>query len=115
MPSNKTQIVPMPNSQGTPPPVAVAVIPKVIPKTPFEALDRITHAHVAQATMGLSPSVMGEAWLDWAVHMATSPGKQMTLAQQGLADVQTFWLSSLGLKPAAVPDDRRFASDRWQT
>ncbi|MFZ3581742.1 PHA/PHB synthase family protein [Loktanella sp. DJP18] len=115
MPGHITQIVRKPDNQDRPPPVAAAVLRDSFTKTPFEALDRHTHTHVAQATLGLAPSMMGEAWMDWAVHMATSPGKQMTMAQQALADVQTFWMSSLGLEPAAVPDDRRFASDRWQT
>ncbi|MCF7701438.1 PHA/PHB synthase family protein [Loktanella sp. M215] len=109
MPSHVKQIVPQPNTD-TPPEVAVP--PK--PETTYQALDRKTHAHVAQATLGLAPSVLGEAWMDWAVHMATSPGKQMELAQQALADTQAFWTGSLGLTPATVPDDRRFASDAWR-
>jgi polyhydroxyalkanoate synthase len=41
---------------------------------PFETLDRMAHASVAKATSGLSPSVLAEAWMDWATHLAVSPG-----------------------------------------
>jgi polyhydroxyalkanoate synthase len=46
-------------------------------KHAYETLDRMAHASLAKATSGLAPSVLGEAWMDWAVHLATSPGKQM--------------------------------------
>ncbi len=90
-------------------------LPKPIAaQTAYETLDRITHANVAKATAGLSPSVLAEAWMDWAVHLAASPGKQLQLAEQALQNVQSFWAASLGLRQAEAPADRRFAGEAWQ-
>jgi polyhydroxyalkanoate synthase len=92
----------------------------------FEKIDRMAHAGVAKATSGLSPSVLGEAWMDWAVHLAVSPGKQMHLLQQALLNNQALWTASLGGDPprttpdinpdaaSTVRPDRRFASEHWQ-
>lgn len=89
---------------------------------PFETLDRMAHAAVAKSTSGLSPSVLAEAWMDWATHLAVSPGKQSHLMQQALQNAQALWMASLGVGTTeAAPDttpapnpDRRFASEAWQ-
>jgi polyhydroxyalkanoate synthase len=85
----------------------------------YESLDRMAHAGVATATSGLSPSVLGEAWMDWAVHLAVSPGKQLQLTEHALRNAQALWAAGLGAKPPeATPDqapDRRFASAGWKT
>jgi polyhydroxyalkanoate synthase len=88
------------------------------PNPAFEALDRMAHAGVAKATSGLSPSVLTEAWMDWAVHLAASPGKQLQLMGQGAKNAQALMAASLGISGTddvadAIPD-RRFASKRWQ-
>jgi polyhydroxyalkanoate synthase len=113
MPSHLKLIVPQPNNRDIPPGVEVAVTPLPDPETRFEKLDRLAHAHLAQATMGIAPSVMAEAWIDWAVHLASSPGKQMELVQRAVTDAQSLWSNCLGLTTAQVPDDRRFASGGW--
>jgi polyhydroxyalkanoate synthase len=113
MPSHLKLIVPQPNNRDIPPGVEVAVAPLPDPETRFEKLDRLAHAHLAQATMGIAPSVMAEAWIDWAVHLASSPGKQMELVQRAVTDAQSLWSNCLGLTTAQVPDDRRFASGGW--
>ena len=96
------------------------------PLAPFKTLDRMAHASVAKATSGLSPSVLAEAWMDWATHLAVSPGKQLHLMEQAFRDAQTVWMASLGIgKPEAAPEttpdttlalnpDRRFAGEAWQ-
>tara|TARA_R110000850_G_scaffold49695_8_gene122456 strand:- start:5365 stop:7191 length:1827 start_codon:yes stop_codon:yes gene_type:complete len=100
-----------------------AVDPEKTPLlAPFEALDRMAHASVAKATSGLSPSVLAEAWMDWATHLAVSPGKQLHLMEQAFRDAQTVWMASFGIgKPEAAQDtslalnaDRRFAGEAWQ-
>ena len=48
-----------------------------------EVVDRSTHAALARYTFGLSPAALAEAYVDWATHLATSPGKQMQLVQKG--------------------------------
>lgn len=84
------------------------------PATPFETLDKMAHAGVAKATSGLSPSVLGEAWMDWAVHLAVSPGKQANMMQKALQNVQAFWSEALGISQPEASSDRRFASQNWQ-
>lgn len=69
---------PEPDRAVTPPRTEIAQIPapndtKAGPQTIYEALDRAAHANLAKATSGLSPSALGEAWMDWAVHLAASP------------------------------------------
>ncbi|MBN2907391.1 MAG: alpha/beta fold hydrolase [Rhodobacteraceae bacterium] len=90
------------------------------PATPtfHQAMDQAAHAAVAKATSGLAPSVLGEAWMDWAVHMAVSPGKQAELMGKAIHNAQTFWAQALGVAtPETAPNappDRRFASYAWQ-
>ncbi|SNR63798.1 PHA/PHB synthase family protein [Puniceibacterium sediminis] len=84
------------------------------PQNAYDSLDRLTHATVAKATSALSPSVLGEAWMDWAVHLAVSPGKQAHLIEQALKNLQTLWSQSLGITQPEGSDDRRFAGEGWQ-
>src|SRR5690606_40096018 len=79
----------------------------------------------------LSPQALALAWLDWASHLAASPGKQAELArlalqqagmlahyaQQSLA--ATGWKAlSANTADASTPDaplpDRRFSDSLWQ-
>lgn len=84
---------------------------------PYEAMDRMAHAALAKATLGLSPLVLTEAWMDWATHLASSPGKRLELMEQALRGGQALWAASLGFDaPEAAMDaapDRRFASEHW--
>ncbi len=80
----------------------------------FERIDRVSLANVAKVTSGLAPSVMVEAWADWAVHMTVSPGKQLQLAGSALRNAQAFWSDAFGLSGAEAPSDKRFASDAWR-
>lgn len=74
----------------------------------------MAHANVAKATSGLSPSVLGEAWMDWATHLAVSPGKQLHLMEQALQNGQALWNASLGINPPEAGLDRRFKGESWQ-
>ena len=49
-----------------------------------EAIDRQVHASIARLTMGLSPASLAEAFGDWAIHLAISPGKQAQLVQKAV-------------------------------
>ncbi|MFZ6863858.1 PHA/PHB synthase family protein [Undibacterium sp. Ji67W] len=42
-------------------------------------LDMALQNHIAKLTGGISPASISLAWMDWAMHLATSPGKQMEL------------------------------------
>jgi polyhydroxyalkanoate synthase subunit PhaC len=82
--------------------------------------DAITHAPLARITRGIAPlSVMG-AYMDWATHLAASPGKQNELLQ----DAQREWASWLRFVQSASagecapcvsahPRDKRFAHEAW--
>ena len=41
-----------------------------------ETLDRAATAALAQTTFGLSPATLAQAFSDWGLHLAVSPGKQ---------------------------------------
>ena len=55
-----------------------------------DVVDRSFHAATARLTGGLSPATLVEAWMDWAIHLASSPGKQMQLAQKAVRKTGTF-------------------------
>jgi polyhydroxyalkanoate synthase len=75
-------------------------------------IDRRVHASLAQATAGLSPVAMAVATIDWALHLATSPGAAMRL----MSEAHKEWIKA-ALPPAdgeaAITDDARFADPVW--
>ncbi|MEQ1652148.1 MAG: poly-beta-hydroxybutyrate polymerase N-terminal domain-containing protein [Hyphomicrobium sp.] len=50
-----------------------------------EIVDRSLHAALARFTGGLSPASLTAAYMDWATHLAMSPGKQMQLAEKAMS------------------------------
>lgn len=84
------------------------------PQTLYEKLDHLAHQHVAKATSGLSPSVLVEAWMDWATHLAVSPGKQLHLMEQAFRNASALGTASLKENQPDLTADRRFASEHWQ-
>ena len=82
------------------------------PDTPLrhsaQQLDQALHSLWAQGSMGLSPIALSLAFLDWALHLSTSPGQQMLLMQQALAALPS------SLDPAAEEKDPRFRHEAWQ-
>ncbi len=107
----------------TPPTTQDAGTPAANPEPPrpeqaYQTLDRIAHARLAKATSGIAPSVLAEAWTDWAVHLAVSPGKQVHMMHQAAQNAQRVWAASLGGNtPDAASEmaDRRFAGEGWKT
>jgi polyhydroxyalkanoate synthase len=85
-------------------------------------VDRAIHAGLARLTLGLSPASVMAASLDWAVHLAASPGKQAALAVKAArkwsrlasyvarkaVDPNT---TSVAIEP--LPQDRRFTDPAW--
>lgn len=49
-----------------------------------DVIDRAQHAAIARLTMGLSPTALTEAYLDWAIHLASQPGKRLQLIDKAL-------------------------------
>lgn len=83
---------------------------------PGQALDNWIHEQLAQLNKGLSPFTLALSAMDWSLHMATSPGRQMALAQQAQNQWHE-WLTqqSLLTPPAEKPTvtDHRFSDPAW--
>ena len=80
---------------------AAAAVPGEVPEA-WRALDRLREAQVGRATLGLSPESLALAWMDWALHLAVSPGKRLALL---LHD----WT-----RPGDIAADPRFRQPEWQ-
>ncbi|WP_313954059.1 poly-beta-hydroxybutyrate polymerase N-terminal domain-containing protein, partial [Accumulibacter sp.] len=46
----------------------------------LEEIDRMTNIALGQFTGGVSPASLAMAYIDWMVHLGSSPGKQFQLA-----------------------------------
>src|SRR4051812_33301475 len=87
----------------------------------FESFDRMLRAILARTVQGVSPTAVASAWADWAVHLASAPGKQLALATQAarMAQLLAVWQTRSvgGATPEPViapgPDDARFADPAW--
>jgi polyhydroxyalkanoate synthase len=85
-------------------------------------IDRLLHSWQAQLTGGQSPTSSTLAYLDWAVHLAQSPGKQFQLGVKAARKSRrfaTFLAQRLaGGDPepciAPLPQDHRFDAPAWQ-
>lgn len=69
--------------------------------SPVALQDQQVHAAWSRAWSSISPESGLLAWMDWAMHLATSPEKQIELSRLALA------------QPAAPADDRRFRDPDW--
>ncbi|WP_226636600.1 PHA/PHB synthase family protein [Novosphingobium profundi] len=86
-----------------------------------QTLDRSASAAIAQATSGLSPATMILAATDWALHLASAPGKQMQLAAKaGGKALRLMGYTARATRdpetPRVVeplPQDRRFQGPEW--
>jgi hypothetical protein len=67
------------------------------------SLDAMAHAAMANATVVLSPVSAGLAALDWAAHLALSPGRQAELARLAWAGMAA---TACGLPATAAQDER---------
>jgi polyhydroxyalkanoate synthase len=76
-------------------------------------LDQAAHALLSRAAMGLSPISLALAWADWALHLAVSPGRQATLAQQAL-HLATELVPQPPGTPLRPERDDRFRDPAWQ-
>lgn len=102
---------------------AAAPLTPLLRSPSLETLDRVTQAIAARYTQGVSPHAQMSAWIDWASHLAQSPGRQLELANDALASFTR--LAHFGLhnlvsdnaeRPfAPEPEDRRFADPSWGT
>ena len=87
-----------------------------------DALDSLAHTALARITRGLSPVAGLQAWHDWAIHLAISPGKQRGLLDKALDKQRRFARYALHATATAdctnciepLEQDRRFADPAWQ-
>jgi polyhydroxyalkanoate synthase len=87
----------------------------------FRTLDRLNRALLARATQGVSPAAVAETWADWALHLASAPGKRLELVQRAAMTMARFglWLPGAAfgtnhdplIEPAT--SDKRFADPAW--
>lgn len=84
-------------------------------------IDPQVHAAVARATSALSPVSALLPVVDWAIHLGTSPGKQLDLASFAVAQAEQLVryageaMTDADPDPcvAPAPRDRRFGGDEW--
>src|SRR4051794_21455593 len=88
-----------------------------------DTIDRAVHANLARQTGGLSPAALAGAYADWAVHLASSPGKQAQLLGKALRKGWRFANHVASAMPTdgpsepciePLPQDRRFTAEEWQ-
>jgi polyhydroxyalkanoate synthase subunit PhaC len=88
-----------------------------------EIVDRSLNATAARFTMGLSPAALAKAYLDWATHLAFSPGKRLQLLDKATRKAARFanYAWQVGLEGGKaenciepLPHDRRFIGADWQ-
>ena len=68
--------------------------------TDFTTVDRVVHAWQARFTDSVSPDAVMLAYLDWLVHLANSPGKQLQLMEDFLH--QSIRFGGYALQAAAL-------------
>ena len=117
-------------TKTTPKPVAnlpVMVMAKpddIVPRPvahPHKNLDRSIRAALAHTTGGVSPYSVSQAWNDWALHLARSPGRQLELAECAQTNALKMMFYASGAlsgkdtpEPfAAAAHDHRFAHPAW--
>ncbi len=87
-----------------------------------DVIDRSLHAEIARFTAGLSPAALAHAYLDWATHLAYSPGKRLQLIDKAVRKAVRF--ASYAHRCAMergkggrciepLPQDKRFAGAEW--
>ncbi|WP_317202958.1 PHA/PHB synthase family protein [Janthinobacterium sp.] len=85
-------------------------------------VDRILQAAIARATHGISPISVALAYTDWAMHLATAPGKWRKLLLKAIrkeARLAAYGAELLAGRPcgnciAPLPQDKRFSDPSWQ-
>ncbi len=82
----------------------------------FRKLDAAAHAQLAKAAGGLAPISLALACMDWAMHLAASPGRQLELAQKA-AELATDDMRRRIANPLSIPSEQeaegRFADPLW--
>ena len=89
----------------------------------YRDLDRYLHYLLARMTAGLSPAACANAYFDWAIHLASSPGRQLELMGEAVHQwmrLADFARAAATTGPHTAPcvlgrlNDMRFQSERWK-
>lgn len=107
------------------PNMPVMLMPEHLPHIRIEqALDKKLKATQARFTGGLSPIALAAAYSDWALHLASSPGKQLELLEKAVKKTARFVnYATLCARDAKsgetcitpLPQDKRFKDEHWQS
>lgn len=89
---------------------------------PPATIDRLIHATMGRVTGSISPASLALAYIDWALHLAESPGKWQRLAEKAVRKAARFSIyaaracSDRDVEPCIkpLPQDRRFRAASWQ-
>src|SRR5258708_33409160 len=84
---------------------------------------RALHAMLARLSGGISPAALLLAYMDWLSHLASSPQRQIEIAQDAPVDTRRFFEASQRffsprqgpgslIKPQ--PQDKRFGRPEWE-
>jgi len=79
-------------------------------------VDHAVRAAIVRANGGISPASAAEAWIDWAIHLGLSRGKQLELNQSALRTIVDLcsWMIRGGEPPRQPgPHDPRFRGSTW--
>lgn len=88
-----------------------------------ESIDHAVHATIGRVTGGLSPAAVTNAYVDWAMHLAFSPGKQSELVSKAARKWVRLirYVANCTLRQdqaelciAPLPQDRRFTAPEWR-
>jgi polyhydroxyalkanoate synthase len=85
------------------------------------AIDRMIRASIGRVTMGISPVALAQAYQDWALHMAMSPGMQLELAGKTVRKLVQLAVylqrTAINADPEPyikpLPEDHRFQEPEW--
>lgn len=107
---------------GLPAPMVDHPPPSVTPDYRHAKLDRQLHAITSRLTGGVSPYAISQAWIDWGLHTARAPGRQLDLIELANENAAKVWthaaLSALGGTPAQPfhpkKIDPRFRHPTWE-
>ena len=115
-----------PAVRNLPATISTPKAPSALPHTHTtmeQALDKGLKSVVAKFTAGLSPIALSAAYTDWAMHLASAPGKRLELMEKALKKTQrlTHYASHCARNPEAqapcitpLPQDKRFRDASWQ-
>ena len=91
--------------------------------TILQSHDKALRAIASHYTAGVSPIAMTSAYADWALHLATAPGKQLELFEKSIKKavrLTTHFSCLYTAKETAapcicpLPQDKRFMGEAWQ-